>query len=267
MRLADALLPLLPDPAGAVIALVGAGGKTSALFGLGEELGRPGAPALLTTTTHLFDPRLEPGRGYDRLVLEPALAGPAPAGAPCPVRPDGDRRVVLAAAAEPDTGKVRGIHPSWTAPLRTAWPWIVVEADGAKRLPVKAPADYEPVVPEDADLVLGCVGLACLGRPMDGATVHRPERFGPAADCPPGAPIEVAHLAALARSPLGLFRGAPAGARRVLVLNQADRCPLDPAALRAALDRCGPLGAHLALVCALGRPDPGVRVLAAWRPE
>jgi probable selenium-dependent hydroxylase accessory protein YqeC len=267
MRLADALLPLLPDPSGAVIALVGAGGKTSALFGLGEELGGAGTPALLTTTTHLYDPRLEEGRCYDRLVLDSALADPAPPGAASPVRPDGDRRIVLAASADPDTNKIKGIHPTWMAPLRAAWPWILVEADGARRLPVKAPADHEPVVPEDAGLVVGFVGLACLGRPMDEATVFRPERFGPAADCPPGAPIGPEHLAALARSPLGLFRGAPAGAPRVLVLNQADRSPLDPGALRAALDRCGPLGVHRVVVSALRRPEPGTRVLAAWRPE
>lgn len=267
MRLSDALLPLLPGPAGAVIALVGAGGKTSALFGLGQELGRAGAPALLTATTHLYDPRLEDGRDYDRLVLDPDLAGPAPAGAACPVAPEGDRRVVLAAAAEPGTRKVKGIHPTWVAALGAAWPWIIVEADGAKRLPVKAPADHEPVLPDGADLVLGCIGLACLDRPMDGATVHRPERFGPAADCAPGATIGLEHLAALVRSPLGLFRGAPPGARRVLVLNQADHYPLGAAVLRAALDRCGPLGVDLAVICTLRQPDPGARVLAGWRPQ
>lgn len=263
MRLADALAPLLPGPAGAVIALVGAGGKTSALFALGAELG---PPALLTTTTHLYDPRREPDRDYDRLVLDAALAGPAPSGSPCPLAPDG-RRVVLAALAEPGTGKVRGIHPSWVPALAAAWPWIIVEADGAKRLPVKAPAGYEPVVPETADLVLGCVGLSCLGRPMDAASVHRPECFAPAAGCPPGAAIAPEHLAALVRSPLGLFKGAPPQARRVLVLNQADRSPLDPDALRAALDRCGPLGVDRVLVCALGGPRPDARVLAGWQAE
>jgi probable selenium-dependent hydroxylase accessory protein YqeC len=263
MRLADALGPLLSGPAG-VLALVGAGGKTSALFGLGEELG---PPVLLTTTTHIYDPRLEDGRGYDRLVLDPALAGPAPARAPCPVSPGPDRRLVLAAGAEPGTAKLTGLHPSWIPALAQAWPWIVIEADGAKRLPVKAPADHEPVVPARAALVLGCVGLSCLGRPMDEATVHRPERFGPVAGCPPGSPIAPAHLAALVRSPRGLFQGAPAGARRVLVLNQADRCPLGPAELAAALAAAGPLGVDLALVCALADPRPGARVLVAWQPQ
>lgn len=259
MNLAGALLPLLPRPEGGVIALVGAGGKTSALFGLGSEL----AGAVMTTTTHLFDPRLEQGRAFDEVLLDPALAEPGENWDAPPVVPG--RRVVLAAEAEA-TGKLRGIHPSRVEALRESWPYILVEADGAKRRPVKAPAGHEPVVPPGADLVAGFVGLGCLGLPMDESTVHRPERFGPVAGCEPGAPIRLEHLAALVRSPQGLFRGAPAGARRVLVLNQADALALDPAALLRAFQACGPVPADLILVCSLRDPRPGARVLARAQP-
>jgi probable selenium-dependent hydroxylase accessory protein YqeC len=266
MRLAEPLLPLLParDTAG-VIALVGAGGKTAALFALGEELAdRSPAGVLLTTTTHILDPRLERGRIFDQVLLDPGLAGPAPASGAGPGVPGPGRRVVLAAAAE-DQGKLRGIHPSWVAGLAGCWTFVLVEADGAKRLPVKAPADYEPVLPAAAGLVLGCIGLDCLGRPMDERTVHRPERFGPVAGCAPGAPIRLEHLAALARSPQGLFRGVPPGVPRVLVLNKADRWPGDPAGLCAALGLPGV--ADLILVCALNEPRPEARVLAALAVE
>jgi len=260
MRLLEALRPLLPGPG--VVALVGAGGKTSAMFGLGEELAGDGARVLLTTTTHIYDPRLEGGREFDRLVLDPVLASPGGAPGPdllaCAV-PGGPRRVVLAAGGEPGTGKLQGIHPAWADRLAEAFDIVLAEADGSKRRPVKAPADHEPVVPARAALVLGFVGLACLGRPMDDATVHRPERFGPAAGCAPGQPIRLEHLAALVRSPLGLFKGAPEGARRALVLNQADACGLEPAALVEAFDA---RWAGRILVCALADPCPERRVLA-----
>jgi len=263
MRLCDVLLPLLPGSGGPrLIALVGAGGKTSALFGLGEELAQDGARVLLTTTTHIYDPRLEEGRGFDLLVLDSALesAGGQPGAEllAC-ARPGGPRRIVLAARKEPGTGKLKGVHPDWVDHLAEAWDFVIVEADGAKRLPVKAPADHEPAVPARTGLVAGFIGLGCLGRPMDAATVHRPERFGPVAGCAPGEPILLEHLAALARSPHGLFKSAPEGARRALVLNQADLCGLEPAALPAALEpRC----ADRVLVCALGDPCPERRVLA-----
>lgn len=267
MHLVEALLPLLPHPeAGAVIAVVGAGGKTSALFGLGQELALEGTGrgVLMTTTTHMFDPRREPGRLFDQLLLAPWLADPAApgaAGGPAlgglgPAPAGRGRRVVLAARAEGTTGKLCGIHPARIAELMPAWPFIVVEADGAKRLPVKAPADHEPVVPAQATLVLGVVGLDCLGRPMDADTVHRPERFGPLTGCVTGAAIGLEHIAALARSPQGLFKGAPAGARRVLVLNQADLAAVDPHDPR--LRGC----ADLVLCCALADPAPERRVLA-----
>jgi probable selenium-dependent hydroxylase accessory protein YqeC len=265
--LGEAILPLLPGPAGrGVIALVGAGGKTSALFGLGEELalGAPGAAVLLTTTTHIYDPRLEPGRGFDRLALEPALEAPAQGGAgPCPL-PGGPGRLVLAAREEPGTGKLKGIHPSRVSGLARAWDWVVVEADGAKQRPVKAPAGHEPALPPVAGLVLGFVGLGCLGRPMDAAAVHRPERFGPVTGCAPGAPIGLEHLAALAASPQGLFKDAPSGARRVLALNQADLCGLAPGELLAAFRALAGPGVDLVLVCSLQDPRPEARVLARW---
>jgi probable selenium-dependent hydroxylase accessory protein YqeC len=263
MNLAGVLAPLLPDPeTGAVIALVGAGGKTSALFGLGQELAGNGV--LLTTTTHIFDPRLERGRGFDQVVLDPALAleGAPVQGGWGPDGPVPGRRIVLAAFAEPDHGRLCGIHPSRVAQLRRARAFVIVEADGAKRLSVKAPADHEPVVPASADLVLGLVGLDCLGRPMDAATVHRPERFGPVTGCAEGAPIRLEHLSALGRSPLGLFKGAPASARRVLVLNKADLCGLDPAGLIRGIQAAPPGWADLVLVCSLGEADPAKRVLA-----
>ena len=71
MRLAEALEPFLPPVAGgAVTALVGAGGKTSALFCLAAELMDAGTRVLVTTTTHIHDPRHEAGRPPLRVRLE-----------------------------------------------------------------------------------------------------------------------------------------------------------------------------------------------------
>jgi len=261
LNLADSLLPLLPRPGAGAVALVGAGGKTAALFGLAGELaGISPSGVLMTTTTHLFDPRLEPGRGFEQLVLDPALAGPdGPEWRPRGLAGRG-RRIVLAARVEQD--KLQGLHPSRVAGLCRIWDYVLVEADGAKRLPVKAPAGHEPVIPDSAGLVLGFVGLDCLGRPMDAAAVHRPGHFAQVTGCAPGAPVRLAHIAALTRAPQGLFKGAPAGAGRVLVLNKADLCPAGPEQLLRELRAAGPVAADLVLVCALADPRPEARVLA-----
>lgn len=49
-----------------------------------------------------------------------------------------------------------------------------MEADGSKRLPLKVPAQWEPVIPEIADIVVGVIGLDCLGKKI-ADTAHRPE--------------------------------------------------------------------------------------------
>ena len=267
MNLADALLPLLPGlPAGGVVALVGGGGKTSALFGLAGDLAGLGHGVLLTTTTHIFDPRIE-GRSFDRVELLPALGRPGPgAGAAFGPARAGER-VVLGSEVLTQGHKLRGIHPSQVPALRRTWPFVLVEADGAKGLPVKAPAGHEPVLPAHTDLVLGVIGLDCLGRPMDALTVHRPERFGPVAGCADGEPIRLRHLQALVRARSGLFKGAPEGARRVVLLNKADRSELDPAGLLLWLRDSGGLDADLVLLCSLANLEPGERVLARFRSQ
>ena len=254
MRLSTALAPFLPDT-GAVIALVGGGGKTSALFRLGQELAARGrSGALLTTTTQIRDPRLEDGRDFDQLVLDRdgrQAWPPAPA--------TEDRGPLLVLAAQAVQGKLQGVTPDRIAGLAEHWRYLLIEADGSRNLPVKAPAPYEPVLPARVDLLLGVIGLECLGRPMDGHTVHRPERFAAVSGCAPGEPIRLAHLAALCQSPQGLFQGAPAAARRVLLLNKADLCPLEPGQL---LGQLGRLGLDRIAIASLGNSDPEEAVLA-----
>lgn len=274
MRLSEALLPLLPDPGtGGVIALVGAGGKTRALFGLGEAISLHGQDVVLTTTTHLFDPRLEPARVFDQVVLEPTFAGhpvlgtsPASLWERVPPQPNRGRRIVLASSFLPTEGKLRGIHPGWVEQLAGERTFVLVEADGSRGKSVKAPDAHEPVIPAVTQIVLGFIGLDCLGRPMDDTTVHRPERFSAVTGCASGDPMHLSTLAALVRSPQGLFKGTPAGAQRVLLLNKADRCPIAPADILEGLCAPNPLGVDLILVCALGDPDPARQVLAQARP-
>jgi probable selenium-dependent hydroxylase accessory protein YqeC len=161
------------------------------------------------------------------------------------------------ARAEPPE-KLKGIHPSWLSALRKQWPHILVEADGSKRLPLKAPADHEPVLPPDPDLVVAVLGLDGLGQPMDGRTVHRPERFAQITDCELGEPIQWAHLAALAGHPSGLFKGAPG--RRVLLLNKADLAPILP-----TREQLAALPANLVLLGALEAPERGMVMVKGCR--
>ena len=100
------------------------------------------------------------------------------------------------------------------------------------------------MIPACTDLVLGLVGLDCLGKPMDETTVHRSELFAAVTGCRPGETIRPDHIAALARSGEGLFKGTPHGALRVLVLNKADLLSTETEASRTAEARLRELFSH-----------------------
>ena len=112
-----------------MVALVGAGGKTSTLYALARQAADSGRTVVVTTTTHILR---HPGLP---LVEEPtperlraALEGHGVVTVGTVFR--GDK---LSGAGTPEE-------------LRRAADVVLVEADGAKRLPLKAPAEYEHVL-------------------------------------------------------------------------------------------------------------------------
>ncbi len=201
------------------VAIVGGGGKTSCLFALARSYAEDGKRVLATTTTNILDPDLgsaREGRGFGRILEAGETSTPESLEAILSAGP----RVVL--GSRRSERKLRGIGPETLSALALLFDISLVEADGSRGLPIKAPAAHEPVIPAAATVVVGVIGLDALGAPMDGSLIHRPELFGPLVGCAPGEPIAAVHLARLAASPLGLFKAAPTGARRVLLLNKAD---------------------------------------------
>ena len=117
MRVGDAIQLFLPL-SGAVVSIVGAGGKTRILFELGEHLANRGPDVLLTTTTNIFDPRWEPGRRFDQVLLGADLAEPFEEPWEIPAcreqGPSPERRgrlIVLGSREVPGTGKLQGSIP------------------------------------------------------------------------------------------------------------------------------------------------------------
>ena len=60
--------------------------------------------------------------------------------------------------------------------LADAADYVIVEADGSKRLPVKAHAAYEPVIPPEANQTVCVFGLSGVGLPICEAA-HRAELY------------------------------------------------------------------------------------------
>jgi molybdenum cofactor cytidylyltransferase len=207
-----------PGAARPLISFVGGGGKTSAIYKLASELKRSGARVLLTTTTAIYAPE-KPFR--DDMYLQDSLcglAGVVPALSPAPGTITVIGRRVTAA------GKLQGLDAEWIDQLygRRIFDWILVEADGAKGRPVKAPEQHEPVIPQAATAVVGLIGADCLGEPVDARKVHRPHIFAEITGKAPGGVIDEEALVRLVLSPAGLFKACPASAAKILLINKAE---------------------------------------------
>jgi probable selenium-dependent hydroxylase accessory protein YqeC len=98
----------------------------------------------------------------------------------------------------------------------------LIEADGARHLHLKAPADWEPVIPPLVDLVIVVVGLSALGKPLDPETVFRPEIFSQLTGLPVGETIRLEHVLKMLNHPAGGLKGVPSNSRAAIVFNQAD---------------------------------------------
>lgn len=215
MRLCDAL----GVDAGDVVAIVGGGGKTAALYRLGAELAERSVPVLLCGTTRFTPP--EEGDAPNLLMVESAddlLRAFDPA------QGLGPARAITAATGWGSKGRLLPLEPDWLDTLHRARPGvaIVAEADGSAMRPFKAPGEHEPVIPACATLVVAVAGMDAAGRPLDETHVHRPERVAALTGATLGDPVTPAVIAAVLAHPDGGRKHVPPAARWIALLNKAD---------------------------------------------
>jgi len=198
-----------------VVAFVGAGGKTAALYRLADELWREGQRVIATTTTHVWPPPREAGWP----VVVSGASEERTRGAAEALRQE---RRAFVAAAEGSDGRLIGLPPEAVKTLVGLADCILVEADGARGRWLKAPAAHEPAIPPAATLVVPVVGLAAVGQPLTSEIAHRPELLAGLLRLSPGEAIPESALVHLLLHPEGGLRNVPPAARVVPLCNQAD---------------------------------------------
>jgi len=206
------------------LAFVGAGGKTTALFQCARQL--PG-PVLATATTHLaLDQSKLADRHFYQDQLDDLEQG-LPPGVTLVTGPveRGSHRT-QGVAAEP-LERLHALAERQRAPL-------LIEADGSRRLPLKAPAEHEPPIPGFVEGVVVVAGLSGLGRPLTPQWVHHPEIFAALSGLQPGEEITAQALARVLTHPRAGLKNIPPGARRIALLNQADTPALQAAGVGMA---------------------------------
>lgn len=204
-------LGLGPQPR---LGVVGAGGKTT--FSL--QLAREYAPnVILTTSTHLAVDQA--AQADTHLILHSQNEIEA-------IFKKGIRDFTLITGEEVGDGRLEGLPMDWLANIASlaeeANLPILVEADGSRRLPIKAPGSHEPAIPSWIKEVVVSVGLTALGMPIDKDHVHRPEILAKLTNQELTSAITSSTISHLLLNPYGGLKNIPLNARKIALLNQAD---------------------------------------------
>jgi probable selenium-dependent hydroxylase accessory protein YqeC len=199
---------------GDVVSLVGAGGKTTTLYGINGELRRHGMTVITTTTTHMQTPQYA-------TTLPPLVYAAEEKDWLRTVRDRVNRygsATVVGAAERED--KLSGLDSEQVRSLQGLADCVILEADGARGRSLKVPAAHEPVIPDVTSLTVVIVGLDVLGLPMDAQHVHRLDELVEITGADPGTPVSEELIATALTK--GYLPKLPRQSGRVFFVNKVD---------------------------------------------
>ena len=212
-----------------VVSFVGAGGKTTAIFQLAREIvnrklttlapyahlpwrAAPGSAGVVTSTTHLGIWQI-PSADHHIIANHPSGIQLPTAG-------------VILVTGEIENDRTKPVNETVLNWLRENSKSrnipLLIEADGSRQKPLKAPAAHEPPIPEFTDTVIVIAGLSALGKPLTDEYVHRAELFSQLSGLQINQTITPAVVTRMIRHPQGGLKNIPSNARRIVLLNQAD---------------------------------------------
>ena len=198
------------------IALVGSGGKTTLLFQLARELV---PPVITAATSHLHTDQIKLADSHWKGTRPEDLAGL-----------EANLLGVMLVTGPVIDARTQGLNSDtigWLYQIckNHALP-LLIEADGSRQHPLKAPADHEPPIPDFVKMVVVVAGMSGIGKPLTGKTVHNLDLFSALSKLAPGEMITPEALVQVLTHVAGGFKNIPRAARRVVLLNQADTSDL-----------------------------------------
>lgn len=186
------------------ICLVGGGGKTTVMYELAAAWAACGRKVLVLTSTHILCP----------------ADGSFAADVPAVHNLWQQRRYAVIGTPELSTGKLTLPPQSVYEALKLQADVILCEADGSRHHPCKVPAEYEPVLLPDSDIVLAVAGMDALGRPLAQAC-QRPQLAAELLGCSAEKILDAQMLTVLLLSEQGSRKNV--GTRTYyIVLNKCD---------------------------------------------
>ena len=195
-------LDLLEENSSHHIAFVGGGGKTTLLHAIGRQLK---GKTILTTTTKMGS---DQHKGLD-ILLNPELEAIHSIEAGLPVM----------IWKETQGPKAIGVGKNLCDKWFTIVDHVLVEADGSRKRPFKAPSGHEPVIPDSTTLMISTIGADALGRVI-ADQCHRPLRVAALAECEPYQRLTPSRAAKVLLSKRGNRKELPEESRMQIVVTK-----------------------------------------------
>ena len=186
------------------ICLVGGGGKTTVMYELAAAWAACGRKVLVLTSTHILQPA-DGSFAADAAAVQNLWQ---------------QGRYAVIGTPELSTGKLTAPPQDLYETLQPQADVILCEADGSKHHPCKVPAEHEPVLLPDSDMVLAVAGMDALGCSLAQAC-QRPQLAAELLGCSAEKIINAQMLASLLLSEQGARKNVGACAYYI-VLNKCD---------------------------------------------
>lgn len=207
-----------------VVSAAGAGGKTTTLHRLAGEFVRRGQQVAVTTSTHIME--------EDEPCFLRAVPGGSVPAAPSQMQAEAqafsnlvrdklDRFGQVWTGMPAPGGKLGSLPEVLLDKLWNLEIPVLIEADGARRMPLKVPADHEPVIHPRTTHVLSVYGLDAVGKMLKEVCFR--EVLAEKLLNKNGAErVTAEDIALLAASAEAGKKGCPEQAAYTVVLNKAD---------------------------------------------
>lgn len=193
---------------GNVVSIVGAGGKTTLMFKLANEL-KDKEKVLVTTTTKIYKPNknevdyLSIGKeGYEF------------------IKNGKDYGIYVYGEGINKEDKLIGIDPNLIKDFKNNFDYILIEADGSKKKDLKAWNDNEPIIYNANNKYIGVLSLNTIDIEINNNNIHRIEEFFNLTNSNIGEKVTLDILTEIIFNKKGLFKSSVG--ENILFLNKAE---------------------------------------------
>lgn len=189
-----------------IISVVGAGGKTSVVTCLAGEYEKEKKTAIVTTTTHMWQPKSGHFLTAPDMELFAEMIQKK-----CPL---------WLGIPSPD-GKMGPFPMAFLEAVRILGIPMIIEADGAAGYSLKVPDEHEPAVWGKSTVLIGVAGLDSIGHRI-GRVCHRPEKTAALLGKTTEDIVTCKDIAAIGLSSQGMQKQRDPYMKFCMILNKAD---------------------------------------------